>query len=116
MRILFFILLLPFILILAIPLGGILIGIGAAIFGVIIGIFAAIFGIIATILASLLGGIFTLGGVVTGFIFSKAVLLIIIVLVIYTLLNRNSASTSFGLRTGFQSSSTGEHVQLTFSR
>jgi Na+-driven multidrug efflux pump len=92
MRILIFILFLPFILLIAIPLGGVLLGIGAAIFGIIVGIFGAIFGVIAAIFAAIFGGILSLGGIATGLIFSKAFLIVILVLVIYSLFNRNSAS------------------------
>ena len=92
MRILLFILLVPFLLLLAIPLGGVLLGIGGAIFGVIIGVLGAIFGIIAAIFATIFGGLFTIGGLSTGLFFGKIILITIIVLVIYSLFRRNPAS------------------------
>ena len=88
MKVLLFILFLPLILLVVIPVGGALIGVGAAIFGVILGIFGAIFGVIVAIFATIFGGIGSLIGWGVGILFSNVFIALIIALIIYSFLNR----------------------------
>jgi len=93
MKVLLFILFLPIILIIVIPVGGVIIGIGAAIFGVILAISGAILGVIIAILAAIFGGVGSLIGLGAGLIFSKAFVAIILVAILYSLVNRKSSAT-----------------------
>ena len=92
MRALLVIIFLPFILLIAIPVGAVLIGLGAGLFGVVIGLFAAIFGGLVAFFATIFGGIFSIGGIFGGLLFSKILFILLIIVIITSLFNRNSAN------------------------
>ena len=73
----------PFILLLAIPLGAASIGIVAGLFGIIVGLIGVFFGIVVAIFATLFGGLFSLGGITVAVLFFKLFFVVLIIGVIY---------------------------------
>jgi len=88
MRILLFLLILPFALILLIPVGAVAFAMGAALFGVVVGLLGAVFGIMVAVGASIFAGLISLGAI--GFIFGKIVIFILVIVLIVSLFSKRS--------------------------